>query len=84
MSGKGTKQSSGGTTPLMKSGEEPKSLLLAMLWTALETLLARGDARIFVGKGTIAIFLHATDLVPHLGLVPTDKTEVLAEQAGGK
>ena len=62
----------------MQTGGESKDLLLALLWSALETLLARGDARLFVGKGTIAIFLHGTELAPHLGLVPTDKTEVLA------
>ncbi len=63
---------------VLESGGEPTELLLQLVWSPLETLAARGLAKIFVGKGAVAIFLHATDLVPHLGLVPTDK-EVLAE-----
>lgn len=61
---------------VMKSGEEPTELLLQLVWSPLETLAARGMAKIFVGKGSVAIFLHKTDLLPHLGLVPTDKESV--------
>lgn len=77
MSGKGRKQESLNTLPtVMKSGEEPTELLLQLVWSPLETLAARGMAKIFVGKGSVAIFLHKTDLLPHLGLVPTDKESV--------
>ena len=61
---------------VMKRGEEPTELLLQLVWSPLETLAARGMAKIFVGKGSVAIFLHKTDLLPHLGLVPTDKESV--------
>lgn len=64
-------------SPLLKNGDEPTELLLALAWSPIETLVSRGLARVFVGKGAVAIFLHETDLVPHLGLVPTD-AEVLA------
>lgn len=65
-------QSSSGT---YENGNEPKSVLLAMAWTAIETLLARNEAKIFVGNGSVAVFFHRTDLSKVDGLVPT----VLAE-----
>ena len=74
MSGKGqTQQNTNGLPTVLKSGEEPTELLLQLVWSPVETLQARGLARVFVGKGAVAIFLHKTDLVPHLGLVPTDE-----------
>lgn len=82
MSVKGqSQQNLNDTKQPMTSGEEPTELLLQLAWSALETLAVRGMAKIFVGKGAVAIFLHQTDLVPHLGLVPTDK-EVLAVPLG--
>ena len=82
MSVKGqNQQSSSDTKQPMTSGEEPTELLLQLAWSALETLAVRGLAKVFVGKGAVAIFLHQTELVPHLGLVPTDK-EVLAVPLG--
>lgn len=63
--------------PTLSSDGEPKSVLLALIWSPLETLLANGDARIFVGKDAVAVFLHKTALSQHNGLVPAD--EVLAE-----
>jgi hypothetical protein len=81
MSGKGTTPKNlKDISQLLQTGGEPKDLLLALLWSPLETLLARGDARLFVGQGTIAIFLHGVDLVPHLGLVLADKEKVLANE----
>lgn len=65
-------KNSSDTKPVMSSGEEPTELLLQLVWSPLETLQARGLARVFVGNGAVAIFLHKTDLVPYLGLVPTD------------
>lgn len=75
MSEKG-KKSLQPTANTMKSGEEPTELLLALVWSPVETLQQRGLARVFVGNGAVAIFLHQTDLVPHLGLVPTEKKSV--------
>ena len=74
MSEKGQSQQNLKDMPtVMKSGEESTELLLQLVWSPLETLLAQGKARIFVGKGAVAIFLHQTELVPHLGLVPTEE-----------
>jgi hypothetical protein len=70
MSAKGTKQSSPGTKKRMKHGEETNEILLAMVWSAVETLLAREKARLFVGNGEVAvIFLEAAKT--DKGLVPT-------------
>lgn len=72
MSEKGhSQQSSTDTLMSMKSGEEPTELLLQLVWSPVETLQARGVARVFVGRGAVAIFLHNTELIPFLGLVPT-------------
>ena len=77
MSGKGRKQESLNTLPtVMKSGEEPTELLLALAWSPIETLQARGLVKVFVGNGAVAVFFHKTELIPHLGLVPTDKESV--------
>jgi hypothetical protein len=70
MSAKGTKKSSLGTKKPMKHGEEPKEILLAIIWSAVETLLARGEARLFTGKGEVAIVLARTSKTDD-GLVPT-------------
>ena len=59
-------------SPLLQTGGEPTELLLALAWSPIETLQARGLARVFVGKGAVCVFFHKTELVPHLGLVPTD------------
>lgn len=84
MSVKGqSQQSLNDTKQPMMSGEEPTELLLQLVWSALETLAVRGRAKVFVGKGAVAIFLHQTELVPHLGLVPTEK-EVLAVPLGDR
>lgn len=77
MSGNVQSQKSSGELPtVLKSGEEPTELLLQLVWSPVETLQARGLARVFVGNGAVAIFLHNTDLIPLLGLVPTDKESV--------
>ena len=68
------RQSSPNTPPPMESGE-PKAVLLALAWSPIETLLARKEARIFVGKDAVAVFFHRTALRD--GLVPTE--EVLAD-----
>ena len=57
----------------MTSGEEPTDLLLRLAWSPIETLQARGLVKLFVGKGAVVVFFHKTELVPHLGLVPTDE-----------
>ena len=69
MSAKGTKQSSQDTKKSMKHGEEPKEILLAIIWSAVETLLERGDARLFTGNGEVAIVLARTSKTGD-GLVP--------------
>ena len=58
------------------NGNEPKGVLLAMAWTAIETLLARNEARIFAGNGLVAVIFGDTDFSKTDGLVPT----VLAEK----
>jgi hypothetical protein len=70
MSAKGTKQSSQDTKKHMKHGEEPREILLQMAWSAVETLLARGDARLFVGNGEVAVIFANTSKTDE-GLVPT-------------
>lgn len=70
MSAKGTKQSLQGTKKSMKHGEEPKEILLAIIWSAVETLLERGEARLFTGHGEVAIVLARTSKTDD-GLVPT-------------
>ena len=69
MSAKGTKSSSNDMPPRMKHGEEPNEVLLAMVWSAVETLLARGDARLFVGNGEVAV-VFANTTKTDAGLVP--------------
>lgn len=63
-------------SPLLKNGDEPTELLLALAWSPIETLQARGLVRVFVGNGAVAVFFHQTELAPHLGLVPTDPKTV--------
>jgi len=78
MSGKGQKNLDN-IRPFMKNGEEPTALLLALAWSPIETLQARGLIRVFVGSGGVAVFFHHTELIPGFGLVPTnDKSETLA------
>jgi len=77
MSGKDqSQQNSSDTKPGLKSGEEPTELLLALAWSPIETLQARGLARVFVGNGAVAVFFHKAELLPYLGLVPTDEKSV--------
>lgn len=83
MSAKGTKLSSDGTHKPMKHGEEPKEILLALVWSAVETLLERGDAKIFVGKGEVAVVFANTSKTDD-GLVPTLPEKVLAGGQGEK
>lgn len=84
MSEKGhSQQSLKPTNQPMTSGEEPIELLLQLVWSPVETLVTQGKAKVFVGKGAVAIFIHGADLVPHLGLVPTDP-EVLAASVGSE
>ena len=74
MSGKGqAPKSLNDISPLLQTGGEPTELLLALAWSPIETLAARGLVKVFVGKGAICVFFHQTELVPHLGLVPTEK-----------
>lgn len=74
MSGKGqAPKNLSDISPLLQTGGEPTELLLALAWSPIETLAARGLAKVFVGKGAICVFFHHTELLPHLGLVPTDQ-----------
>ena len=85
MSVKGqTRTNSDDMPTVLKSGEEPTELLLALAWSPIETLQKRGLARVFVGNGAVAIFLHKTELVPHLGLVPTDEKSVGTRESESK
>ena len=85
MSAKGIKKSSHDTKKSMKHGEEPRELLLAIIWSAVETLLDRREARLFTGNGEVAIVLAKTSKTED-GLVPilpaNSLEEVLA--LGGK
>lgn len=67
MSVKGTK-SSDDTKKRMKHGEEPKEILLALVWSEIETLLARGEARVFVGNNEVAVIFMGAKLTDE-GLV---------------
>jgi len=58
-------------SPLLKNGDEPTELLLALAWSPIETLQARGMAKVFVGNGAVAVFFHNTELLASIGLVPT-------------
>jgi hypothetical protein len=53
----------------MKHGQEPTEVLLTLLWSQVETLLERGEARLFVGNGEVAIVL-ANTLKTDEGLMP--------------
>ena len=81
MSEKGKAKSLNSIANTFRSGEETIELLLALVWSPLETLQRRGLVRIFVGKGAVAVIFHKTDLVPHLGLVPTDEKSVGSDAA---
>ena len=70
-------------SPLLKNGDEPTELLLALAWSPIETLQARGLVKVFVGNGAVAVFFHKTELIPHLGLVPTDVKSVGTKSANG-
>jgi hypothetical protein len=70
MSAKETKQSSSDIKKRMKHGEEPSSILLQTIWSSVETLLARGEARLFVGNGEVAVIFLETEKTDK-GLVPT-------------
>lgn len=52
-----------------ESGSEPSSVLLAMAWTAIETLLAREQARLFVGNGEVAVIFANTSYSETEGLL---------------
>lgn len=77
MSGNGQIQQNLPSMPtVMKSGEEPTELLLRLVWSPLETLQARGVARVFVGNGRIAVIFENTAISPEIGLVPTVEKSV--------
>jgi hypothetical protein len=63
---------------IMKNGEEPDTILLAMIWSAVETLQKRGKARLLVGKktGSVAIILANTTYSESDGLVPTQDSVI--------
>jgi len=69
------KPNSSDTKVSLSSGEEPTELLLAVAWSAIETLAKRGNAKIYVGKNAVAVFLHNVRLDEQRGLVPTLPTE---------
>lgn len=56
--------------PTLTSGGEPKSVLLALAWSPIETLLANGEARMFVGRDSVAVIFKHTNHLPTVGLVP--------------
>lgn len=62
------------TQKSMKHGEEPTELLLAVAWSQIETLLERGQARLFVGNGEVAVIFANT--------LKTDDGLVLAKSVG--
>lgn len=68
-------KNSQGTKTSMKHGEEPTELLLALVWSPVETLRERGLAEIFVGDGRVAIIFANTSINPSVGLVPTLEKE---------
>lgn len=66
-----SQQNSGDTSMPLKSGDEPTELLLQLAWSPLETLIRRGNAKLFSGDGAICVVLLATQFDENLGLVPT-------------
>lgn len=64
------------TPTVMKSGEEPTELLLRLVWSPVETLQARGVAKVFLGNGRIAVIFENTEISPEIGLVPTVEKSV--------
>lgn len=76
-------KNSGDTETSLKSGEEPTELLLALVYSPVETLLARGLAEIYYNEtvGKVAIILHNTSLVDGKGFVPTKKSANKKEDA---
>jgi hypothetical protein len=69
------------TGPVMRSGEEPPELLLALAWSPIETLQRLGLAKVFVGSGAVAVIFQNTSLLPEKGLVPT-LPQPVAESVG--
>jgi hypothetical protein len=59
----------------LSSGEEPTELLLAVAWSAIETLAKRGKVKIYVGRNAVAVFFHNVRLDEQRGLAPTLPTE---------
>lgn len=55
----------------LTSGEEPTGLLLQLVWSPIETLIERGQAKVFVGSGRVAILLESVGIDEERGLVPT-------------
>lgn len=59
------------SNPTFESGSEPTGVLLAMIWSAAETLIARGEAKLLAsGKGGgVAILLPNANYDKERGLV---------------
>ena len=55
---------------LFRNGEEPTGLLLALIWSPTETLMKRGEAKLYRSKnGTLYIALANTSYEPGRGIV---------------
>lgn len=69
-------KNSGDTETSLKSGEEPTELLLALVYSPIETLLARGLVEIYVNPTTdkVAVIFHKTMLEEGKGFVPVANT----------
>ena len=66
-----TPKNSLGTQKAMKHGEEPIELLLALVWSSVETLLERNSVEIFIGEGKVMMVFPNSKIIPESGLVPT-------------
>ena len=53
-------KSSRKSTKRLQSGNETTELLLTLVWSTVETLLKRGDARLFVGDNEVAVIFKYT------------------------
>lgn len=70
MSAKGNIQKNSNVIqPSMKHGEEPTALLLALVWSAVSTLLERGLAEVFTGDGSVAIVIANSQISTGAGLI---------------
>jgi hypothetical protein len=64
-----TKKNSASTYLHLKHGEEPIGLLLALVYSPIETLRQRGLVELYEGEGKLAIIIANTRYDPKLGFV---------------